>query len=108
MAEVYTSPCLPIDQQPNFISYQNEECACIFSVGSQDKVMLQDFQDPFGSLLQALEKMNFVLFVSVSFGFCFYCEFPTCTSFFFIEESERKTSVSIHLPDWLHWNDHFT
>ena len=40
MVESYTSLCLPIDQQPSVLSYQNEECACIFAVGSQDKVML--------------------------------------------------------------------
>ena len=56
----YTSLCLPINQQPIVLSGQNEGSTCIFVVGSKDKVMLHDFQDPLRSLLQALEKRNFV------------------------------------------------
>jgi len=40
ITEGYTSLCLPINQQPNFLSDQNEGSTCIFVAGSQDKVML--------------------------------------------------------------------
>jgi len=56
--KAYTYLCLPINQQPTVVSDQNEGSTCIFTAGSQDKLVLQDFQDPFGILLQALEKMN--------------------------------------------------
>ena len=108
MEEAYTSLCLPITRQSIVLSNQNEASSCIFAAGSQDKLVLQDFQDPFDSLLQALEKMNVVLFVSISLSFNFYCELPTCTSFCLLEESESRTSVSSHLLDWLHWKDHLT
>ena len=58
MAEAYTSLCLPINQQPTVLSDRNEASTYIFAVGSQDKIVLQDYQDPFGILLQALEKIN--------------------------------------------------
>ena len=58
MAEAYTSLCLPITQQPVVLSDQNEGSNCIFVAESQDKLVLQDYQDPFNILLQALEKMN--------------------------------------------------
>lgn len=91
-----------MDQQPSVLSHQNEGSNFIFVVGSQDKVMLQGFQDPFSGLLQALEKINVVLFVSISLCFSFYCELPTCTSFCLLEESKSGILVSIHLLDWLH------
>jgi len=56
----YTSLFFPMNQQPTILLDQNEGSTCIFATGSQDKVVLQDFQDPFGILLQALEKMNVV------------------------------------------------
>lgn len=87
IAEGYTSLCLPINQQPIIILDQNKGSTCIFTVGSQEKVVLQDFQDPFGILLQALEKMNVVQFVSISLGFSCHCEFPTCTSFCLLGEN---------------------
>ena len=108
MAKDYTSLCLPITQQSIGLSYQNEGSTCIFNDGSQDKLVLQDFQDLFHILLQALEKMNVAQFVSISLGFSCYCELPTCTSFYLLEESESRISVCSHLLDWLHWKVHFT
>ena len=58
MAEAYTSLFPPITQQLVVLSDQNEGSTCIFVVGSQDKLVVQDFQDPFDILLQAPEKMN--------------------------------------------------
>jgi len=102
IVEAYTSLCLLINQQPTFLSDQNEGSTCICAVGSQDKLVLQDFQDPFDILLQALEKMNVAWFVSISLGFSCYCELPTCTLFYLLGESESRISVSSHLLDWLH------
>lgn len=72
------------------------------------KAMLHNFQDPLDSLLQALEKIYVVLFISINLGFNFHCELPTYTSFYLLEVSERRITVSNHLLDWLHWKDHFT
>lgn len=108
MAEAYTSLCLPITQQLVVLSDQNEVSTCIFAIGSQDKLVLQDFQDPFDILLQAPEKMNVGWFASISLGFNCYCELPTCTSFCLLEERESRISLSSHLLDWLHWKAHFT
>ena len=51
--------------------------------------------------------MNAVLFININLGFSFDCELPTYISFFLLEVSERRISVSNHLLDWLHWKDHF-
>jgi len=99
IAEAYTALCLPINQQPTVLSDHNEGSTCIFVVGSQDKLVLHDFQDPFGILLQASEKMNVSWFISISLGFSCSCELPTCTSFYLLRESERRTSVCSHLLD---------
>jgi len=63
------------------------------------KVTLRDFQDPFDRILQALEKMNVVWFVSITLGSNCCCEFSTCTSFFLLEVSDSRISVSNHLLD---------
>ena len=102
IAEAYISLCLPINQQPTVLLDQNEGSTCIFVAGSQDKLELQDFQDSFGILLQAIEKMNVAWFVSISLGFSCSGELPTCTSFYLLGESESRISVSGHLLDWLH------
>ena len=106
--EAYTSLCLPIIQQLTVLSDENEGSTCIFAAGSQDKLVLQDFQDPFGILLQALEKINVVWFVSISLGFSCYYELSTCTSFCLLSENESRISVCSHLLDWLHWKAHYT
>ena len=79
-----------------------------FFIPDQREVNFLDFQDPFDSILQALEKINVVSFVNISLGFSFCCEFPTCTSFCMLEESESRIQENNHLLDWLHWKDHFT
>ena len=108
MAEAYTSLFLPITWQSIVLSYQNEASSCIFVPGSQDQLVLQDFQDPFSILLQASEKINFAWFVIIRLGFSGYCEFPTCTSFYLLEKGESKILVCSHLLDWLHWKAHYT
>ena len=108
MAEVYTSLCLPINQQPIVLSDQNEASTYSFDVGSQDEIVLQDYQDPFGILLQALEKINIAWFIIISFGFSGCFELPTGSSFCLLEISERKNLVCSHLLDWLHWKAHYT
>ena len=47
IAKAYTALCLPINQQPTLLSDHNEGSTCIFAARSQDKLVLQDFQDPF-------------------------------------------------------------
>ena len=86
IAEAYTSLCIPINQQPTILSDQNEGSTCIFVAKFQDKLVLQDFQDPFSTLLQALENMNVAWFISISLGFSCYYELPTCTSFYLLKE----------------------
>ena len=108
MEEAYTSLCLPITRQSIFLSDQNEASSCIFAAGSQDQLVLQDFQDPFGILLQASEKINVAWFVIINLGFSGYCELPTCTLFYQLEKSESRISVCSHLLDWLHWKAHYT
>jgi len=108
MAEVYTSLCLPINQQPTVLSDQNEVSTYIFVVGSPNKIVLQDYQDPFGILLQTLEKINIAWFIIVSFGFSGHCELPTGSSFRLLEKSESRNLVCSHLLDWLHWKAHYT
>ena len=108
MAEAHTSLCIPIPQKSIVLSDQNEGSTCIFAAGSQDKIVLQDYQDPFGILLQALEKINVAWFVIISLGFSGYCELPTCTSFRLLEKSESRNLVCSHLLDWLHWKSHYT
>ena len=108
MAEAHTSRCIPIPRKSIVLSDQNEGSTCIFATGSQDKIVLQDYQDPFGILLQALEKINVAWFVIISLGFSGYCEFPTCTSFRLLEKSESRNLVCSHLLDWLHWKSHYT
>ena len=88
MVEAYTSLCLPINHEPTVLSYQNEGSTYIFATGSPNKVVLQDYQDPFGILLQELEKINVAWFIIISLGFGGYCELPTCTSFCLVEERE--------------------
>ena len=93
------------------VNYENRsylrEKSTLF-IPYQREVIFLDFQDPFDTLLQALEKMNDVSFVNISLGFNFYYEFPTYTSLCLLEESESRILVSSHLLDWLHWKDHFT
>ena len=108
MEKAYTSLCLPITRKSTVLSYQNEASSCIFAAGSQDQLVLQDFQDPFGILLQASEKINFSWFVIIILVFSGYCELPTCTSFYLLEKSERRILVCSHLLDWLHWKAHYT
>ena len=108
IAEAYTALFLPINHQPTVISDQNEGSTCIFAAGSQDKIVLQDYEDTFGILLQALEKINVAWFVIISLGFSGYCELPTCTSFRLLKTSESRNLVYSHLLDWLHWKSHYT
>jgi len=77
MAEAYPSLCLPITRKSIVLSDHNEVSTCVFAARSQDKLVLQDFQDPFGILLKALEKINVAWFVIISLGFSGYCELPT-------------------------------
>ena len=90
MEKAYTSLCLPITRQSIVLSDQNEASSCNFAAGSQDQLVLRDFQDPFGILLQASEKINVAWFVIISLGFSGYCELPTCTSFYLLEKSEQN------------------
>ena len=108
MAEAYTSLCLPINQQPTVLSDQNEASTYIFAAGSPNKIVLQDYQDPFGILLQALEKINVLWFIIISFGFSGYFELPTGSSFRLLEISKSRNLVCSHLLDWLHWKAHYT
>ena len=108
MVEAYTSMCLPINQQPTVLSDQNEASTYIFAAGSPNKVVLQDYQDPFGILLQALENINVAWFIIISFGFSGYFELPTGSSFRLLEISESRNLVCSHLLDWLHWKAHYT
>ena len=108
MEKAYTSSCLPVTRQSIVLLDQNEVSSCNFAAGSQDQLVLQDFQDPFGILLQASEKINVSWFIIISLGFNGYWEFPTCTSFCLLEKSESKILVCSHLLDWLHWKDHYT
>ena len=108
MEEAYTSLCLPITRQSIVLSDQNETSSCIFVAGSQDKLVLRDFQDPFSIILQASENINVAWFIIISLGFSGYCEFPTCTSFYLLEKSESRILVCSHLLDWLHWKAHYT
>jgi len=70
--------------------------------------MFQDYQDHFGILLQALEKINIAWFIIISFGFSGYFELPTGSSFHLLEISESRNLVCSHLLDWLHWKAHYT
>jgi len=108
MAEAYTSLCLSINQQSIVLSDQNEASTYIFNVGSQGKIVFQDYQDPFGILLQALEKINLAWFMIINFGFSGYFELPTGSSFRLLEKSESRNLVCSHLLDWLHWKAHYT
>lgn len=72
MVEAHTSLCIPIPRKSIVLLDQNGGSTCIFATGSQDKPVLQDFQDPFGILLQALEKINIAWFIIISFGFSGY------------------------------------
>ena len=54
MADPHTSLCIPIPWKSIFLSDQNGGSTRIFAAGSLDKPVLQDFQDPFSILLQAL------------------------------------------------------
>ena len=104
MAEAHTSLCIPIPRKSIVLSDQNGGSTCIFAAGPQDKSVLQDYQDPFGVLLQALEKINFAWFIIISFGFSGYFELPTSSSFRMLEISESVNLVCSHLLDWLHWH----
>ena len=106
--EAYTSLCIPITRQSIVLSDQNGGSTCIFAAGSPDKPVLQDFQDPFNVLLQALEKINIAWFIIISFGFSGYFELPTGSSFRLLEKSENRNLVCSHLLDWLHWKAHYT
>ena len=86
--------------------YGNNDYSSPFT--DSQKVMLHNFQDPLESLLEALENMNVVSFISINLGFNLHYELPTYTSFCLLEVSESRISVSNHLLDWLHWKDHFT
>ena len=108
MAEAYTSMCLPINQQPTVFSDQNEASTYIFAAGSPNKIVLQDYQDPFGILLKALEKINVSWFIIISFGFSGYSELHIGSSFRLLEISESRNLVCSHLLDWLHWKAHYT
>jgi len=85
---------------------QNEGSTCIFAAGSQDKLVLQNFQYPFGILLRAPKKMNVGWFVILSLGFSGYCELSTGSSFRLLEKIESRNLVCSHLLDWLHWKAH--
>jgi hypothetical protein len=79
--------------QPN----EEEQSAIIFESISllfvdQQEVMFHDFQDPLGSLLQASEKVEFVLFTNTGFGLRFHFELPFTQSFFMLVE--LNTSIS--------------
>jgi len=108
MVEAHTSLCIPNPRKSIVLSDQNGGSTCIFVVGSQDKIVLQDYQDPFGILLQALEKINIAWFIVISFGFSGYCEFPIGSSFRLLEKSESINFVSSHLLDWLHLKSNYT
>ena len=108
MADAHTSPCIPIPWKSIALSDQNGESTCIFAAGSPNKIMLQDYQDPFGILLQALENINVSWFIIISFGFSGYFELPTSSSFRLLEISESRNLVCSHLLDWLHWKAHYT
>ena len=58
MAEAHISLCFPIPRKSIVLSDQNGGITCIFATRSQAKLVLQDFQDPFSILLQALEKIK--------------------------------------------------
>ena len=108
MAEAHTSLCIPIPWKLISLSDQNGESACIFAAGSPNKIVLQEYQDPCGILFQALEKINVVWFIIISFGFSGYFEFPTGSSFRLLEISESRNLVCSHLLDWLHWKANYT
>ena len=74
----------------------------------QQEVMFHDFQDPLGSLLQASENVEFILFTKTGFGIRFHFEFPFTQSSFMPGGSEYKHQSGIHLLDWLHWTFNFT
>jgi len=108
MAEAHTSLCIPIPWKSIPLSDQNGESARIFAAGSPNKIVLQDYQDPCGILLKALEKINVAWFIIISFGFSGYLELPTGSSFRLLEISESRNLVCSHLLDWLHWKANYT
>ena len=103
-----TSLCISIPQKSNVFSDQNGVNTCIFAAGSPDKLVLQDFQDPFSILLQTLERINIAWFIIISFGFSGYFELPTGSSFCLLKESKSINLGCSHLLDWLHWKAHYT
>jgi len=108
MAKADTSLCISLPWKSIALLDQNGESTCIFAAGSPNKIVLQDYQDPCGILLQALEKINVVWFIIISFGFSGYFELPTGSSFCLLEISESRNLVCSHLLDWLHWKAHYT
>lgn len=99
--DTYDAKNIMEDPFANFLKpYGNNAYSSPF-IDSQ-KIMLHNFQDPLDNILQALEKMNFVLFIRINLGFIFHCELPTYTSFYLLEVSESKISVSNHLLDYLY------
>jgi len=76
VAESHTSLCLPMDQQPSVLSYQNERSTCIF-VGLQDKVTFQIFKDPYTRLLQPSRNMNFLVSTDHENTFNGHLEWPS-------------------------------
>ena len=60
--KIHTSLCLPMDQQPIVLSYQNEGCAFVFS-RTRDKVTFQIIEYPYTDLLQSIGMMHFLVFL---------------------------------------------
>ena len=100
--------CISIPQRSIVLSDQNEVDTSIFAAGSPDKLVLQDFQDPFRILLQTLERINIAWFIIIRFGFRDCVELPTGSSVRLLRESKSRNLGCSHLLDWLHWKAHYT
>jgi hypothetical protein len=75
-------------------------------LGDSEEVTFHDFQNPLGSLVHALVKVNVLFLLNISLGFGFHYELHVYTSLCLLTEEVRRILVNDHLLFWLHWEFH--
>ena len=68
----------------------------------QDAI-LHGIEDPFTSMLQSLEKRDFVQFMECGYEFYLYVELSDPKFLFLFGEDRCEPQSRSHLLDWLHW-----
>jgi len=70
----------------------------------QEEVIFHDYQDRLVSLFQSLVKVEFLSFISSSYGFSFYSELPIDGPL----KNRQGSLVFDQLFDWLYWRFHIS